>query len=44
MAHKLDAEDSFPDITFNLVGGSTLNLSGDLKSNYNIVLFYRGHW
>ena len=44
MAHKLDAEDSFPDITLNLVGGSTLNLPGDLESNYSIVLFYRGHW
>ena len=44
MALKLDAGDSFPDITLNLVGGSTLNLPGDLKSNYSIVLFYRGHW
>ena len=44
MAHKLDAEDSFPDITLNLVGGSALNLPGDLESNYSIALFYRGHW
>ena len=44
MAVKLDAGDSFPEMTLNLVGGSTLNLPGDLKSNYSIVLFYRGHW
>jgi len=43
VAHKLDAGDSFPDITLKLVGCSTLNLPGDLKSNYSIVLFYRGH-
>jgi hypothetical protein len=44
MANKLDAGDRFPEMTFNLVGGSTLQLPGDLKSNYNIILFYRGHW
>lgn len=44
MPIKLDAGDSFLEITLNLVGGSTLSLPNDLKSNYSIVLFYRGHW
>ena len=44
MANKLDTGDSFPNMTLNTVGGSALNLPSDLKSNYSIVLFYRGHW
>jgi peroxiredoxin len=44
MGNKLDAGDTFPDMALNLVGGSTLRLPGDLKSNYSIILFYRGHW
>ena len=44
MANKLDAGDGFPEMTLNLVGGSTLQIPDKLKSNYNIILFYRGHW
>ena len=44
MADKLDTGDVFPDMALNLVGGATLNLPGGLKSNYSIILFYRGHW
>jgi peroxiredoxin len=44
MAQKLDAGDSFPAMTLNLVGGGTLELPADLKSNYSIIIFYRGHW
>lgn len=44
MAQKLDAGDSFPEMTLNLVDGGTLQLPADLKSSYSIVLFYRGHW
>ncbi len=44
MADKLDTGDSFPNLTLNLVGGATLQLPGDLKSTYSIILFYRGHW
>ena len=44
MAQKLDAGDSFPEMTLNLVDGGTLNLPADLKSQFSIVLFYRGHW
>ena len=44
MTKKLDTGDSFPEMTFNLVGGATLHLPASLKSNYSIILFYRGHW
>ena len=44
MAEKLDAGDQFPDMTLNLVGGGSVTLPADLTSNYNVVLFYRGHW
>lgn len=44
MAEKLNAGDSFPSLTLNLVGGDTLALPDGLDTSYSIVLFYRGHW
>ena len=44
MAEKLNAGDMFPEISIDLVDGGTLNLPGDFKTDYNLVLFYRGHW
>ncbi len=44
MADKLNSGDMFPRISLDLVGGGTLDLPGDLKTEYNLVLFYRGHW
>lgn len=44
MAEKLDIGDQFPEMSLNLVNGGSVNLPGDLPSNYNVVLFYRGHW
>ena len=44
MAEKLDGGDTFPAISVELVGGGTVNLPGDLEGDYNVVLFYRGHW
>ncbi len=41
----LNLGDSFPDMTFNLVGGGgTVTVPDGLEARYNIVLFYRGHW
>ena len=41
----LDIGDSFPNLTLNLVGGAgPVSLPDDLQADYNIVLFYRGHW
>ncbi len=42
MGEKLTVGDTFPDMSFDLVGGGTLNLPGDLEGPYNIILFYRG--
>lgn len=44
MANKLDAGDRFPDMTLTLTGGGEVALPGDLASDYNVILFYRGHW
>lgn len=44
MAEKLDTGDAFPTMSLNLVGGDTVTVPGDLRSNYAILLFYRGHW
>ena len=45
VANLLDIGDAFPQTTLNLVGGAgTVTVPDDLKADYNIVLFYRGHW
>ena len=44
MPSKLNAGDSFPAMTLNLVGGGTVNVPADLDSKYTVLLFYRGHW
>jgi hypothetical protein len=45
VANRLDIGDAFPQMTLNLVGGAgTVTVPDDLKADYNIVLFYRGHW
>ncbi len=44
MADKLKIGDSFPTMTFNLVGGGASTVPDDLGDGYKIVLFYRGHW
>ncbi|MFQ5792071.1 MAG: hypothetical protein ACE5JI_16495, partial [Acidobacteriota bacterium] len=40
----LDSGDRFPDMTLNLVDGGTLQLPDGLKEDWNVLLFYRGHW
>lgn len=45
MANPLNIGDRFPTMTLNPVGGAgTLTIPGDFEADYNIVLFYRGHW
>ncbi len=44
MAEKLNTGDSFPSLTIDLVSGGTMDLPGDMDGNYNVILFYRGHW
>lgn len=44
MAQKLNTGDQFPQMTLSLVGGGSVTLPDDLEGEYNLVLFYRGHW
>lgn len=44
MSDKLGIGASFPSLTIKPVSGGTLNLPGDLKTKYKVILFYRGHW
>ena len=44
LAEKLGIGATFPNLTLNLVGGSTLDLPDGLDAKYHIILFYRGHW
>ena len=44
MTTTLGPGDTFPDMRLNLVGGGAIDLPGDLKSSYSVILFYRGHW
>jgi len=44
MAEKLRSGDPLPPITFDLVDGGNVSLPGDLKTDFAVVLFYRGHW
>ncbi len=44
MTITLGPGDGFPEMSLNLAGGGTIDLPGDLKSTYSVILFYRGHW
>ncbi len=44
MSDKLGIGATFPNLTLNLVDGSSLEIPGGLDSKYRIILFYRGHW
>ena len=44
MENKLRIGDTLPQFTLNLTDGSRLTLPNDVKSEFAVVLFYRGHW
>ena len=44
MNEKLDTGSQFPNMSLNLVGGGEIKLPSDMDGNYNVVVFYRGHW
>jgi len=44
MNEKLDTGSQFPNMSLNLVGGGEIKLPNDMDGNYNVVVFYRGHW
>jgi len=44
MGDKLRSGDTLPALSLNPVGGGTVNLPGDIETDFAVVLFYRGHW
>lgn len=44
MTTTLGPGDTFPAMRLDLVGGGSIDLPADLKTNYAVILFYRGHW
>jgi len=44
MNEKLGTGSQFPIMSVDLVGGGEITLPADMDGNYNVVLFYRGHW
>ena len=41
---RLNNGDLFPSVGGSMVGGGSLTIPEDLKQEWNVVLFYRGHW
>ena len=41
---RLDNGGLFPSVSGPIVGGSSLKIPEDLRQEWNVVLFYRGHW
>jgi len=44
MAEKLDTGTLFPAMELALVEGEPVALPADIRTPYQVVLFYRGHW
>ncbi|MFT5195927.1 MAG: hypothetical protein ACI9EW_002412 [Cellvibrionaceae bacterium] len=43
-ARKLDVGEMFPEMTIDLVDGSTMSLPSGLSADYTVLLGYRGKW
>ena len=41
---QLTNGDQFPEISGHTLGGETLSIPTGLDHEWNVVLFYRGHW
>ncbi len=41
---RLNNGDLFPGVSGPVLGGGKLTIPEDLKQEWNVVLFYRGHW
>ena len=41
---RLNNGDKFPSVSGRTVGGESLTIPEDLKQEWTVVLFYRGHW
>ncbi len=44
VAMRLNNGDLFPSVSGPILGGGKLTIPDDLKLEWNVVLFYRGHW
>lgn len=44
MARQLGPGDPFPFYSVPITDGRTLDLPGDIKAEYAVILFYRGLW
>ena len=44
MGAKLDMGDTMPSLSLKLVGGGTAIVPDLENANYQLMLFYRGHW
>jgi hypothetical protein len=44
MPNRLNAGDTFPELSLKLVGGQSVRFPSGLDGRYRIALFYRGHW
>ena len=44
MTDKLNAGTTFVDMTLTLLNGDSVNIPEDIRTPYQVVLFYRGHW
>ena len=41
---RLNNGDLFPSVSGSTVVGDSLTIPEDLRQEWNVVLFYRGHW
>jgi len=41
---RLNNDDLFPSVSGPPVVGGSLTIPEDLRQEWNVVLFYRGHW
>lgn len=44
MGDKLKSGDTLPAVTLDLVGGGKVTLPDEIRSDFAVILFYRGHW
>ena len=44
MAKQLNPGDQFPSFTVPTADGRSLNIPADLKSDYAVIIYYRGIW
>lgn len=41
---QLDQGATFPDMTLNMLGGTTLTIPEELENRWTVLIILRGHW